>query len=286
MKTQKLRKQTKQSMLVLLLLASLNQFAQSIPNPSFETWTTTPFGATPVGWNAFGASKQTSGAQNGSNYIRLSNSGNGQEGLLMLGTVNSFTGTFKGGIPFSQAPISIDGFYKTSGMVAGDTLIMSALTSKSGSFVAFAEMYITANTTGWTSFSIPFFTIAPGPIDTLYFYTGSDEPSNGSSVTINAVLDLDNFSVSLLTGIDKSSVGTSFLVYPNPTSGQLNILSKDERATSVGITGPDGKLLSEAKLEMETTILDLQKYENGIYFYSILDDNRKVLLSNKFVLAK
>jgi hypothetical protein len=286
MKTNKLIKQAKQNMLAILLFASLSQSAQTIPNLSFETWTNTVFGATPTGWTAFNASQQTSGAQNGSKYIRLNNNVNGQEGLLMLGATNSFTGNIKGGVPFSQTPAAINGFYKTSGMAAGDTLTMTGMATKSGSFVAFANMYITANASGWTSFSMPFMAIIPGPADTLYFYASSDELSNGSNTVINAVLDLDNFSVSTITGIDKNSVGTSFLVYPNPAAGQLNILSKDQQATSIVITGLDGKVLDETKLDMGTTTIDLQKYENGIYFYSILDNEKEILLTSKFILAK
>ena len=104
--------------------------------------------------------------------------------------------------------------------------------------------------------------------------------------TIGSTLDLDNLSFQLVAGIDEHSIGTSFLVYPNPASNEFNIFSKDMSPTSVIITDAFGKTIDEILLNNEKTRIDLQKYSAGIYTYSILDDEKTKKLSSKFVVVK
>jgi hypothetical protein len=117
-----------QLLCLLSLFGSQNYKAQSgLNNLSFESWTTTPLGPTPTGWIGVNASQQTTGAQQGSSYLRITNTSSDQ-GIVMLGSTTSYTGNFNGGMPYNQNVASLNGFYKTSGMVTGDTISMTGYT--------------------------------------------------------------------------------------------------------------------------------------------------------------
>ena len=274
------------------LSATFNFTAQSgLSNLSFENWTTTAFGPSPSGWFGFNITKQTSGAQQGSNYVRINNLNNSQ-GAMMLGTITSLSGPIKGGAPCSQIPVAITGFFKTSGLVTGDKVGLTAYTSYLGSINALASFSQSINTAAWTSFSASFLLINPGPVDSVFVIASSGNLFGGGNNSSTAILDLDNISLGNITntntatGIDVQSLGTSFLVYPNPASGELNIISKDQNAVSLVITGLDGRIIEEQMILSEKTKVNLQNYESGIYFYVIQDEQKNTLLTNKFVVSK
>jgi len=203
----------------------------------------------------------------------------------MLGDMTTFTTTFKGGAPLTQKPLAVTGFFRTSGLVSADVVGLTAYTSKSGSINAIASFSQSSNVATWTSFSATFMTIGPGSVDSIFLVASTSNLFGGvGNNSISAVLDLDNLSLGITTAIDKNALGTAFLVYPNPASDELNIISKDTRAASVIITDLSGRILDEISLETEHTRIDLHTYARGIYFYSICNANRSSLLSNKFVV--
>ena len=274
----------KQLLPTLLLFGTLNYEAQSgLSNMSFEAWSVNALGNAPTGWLGFNVSHQTTGAQQGGSYVRISNTTN-EQGVLMLGTPTTFS-VIKGGAPCTQNLVSLTGFYKTSGMVSGDVVGLTSYTSKLGTINALATFTQNTNIASWTSFSMLFIALNPGPIDSLFIIASSSNLGGGGNNSISAVLDVDNFALAIPAGIDEKSLGTAFLVYPNPASSELNIISKEEKAVSIIITDLNGKRIDELFLDAEKIKVDLQNYERGIYFYSILDREKTTLLTNKFVVS-
>src|SRR3954470_2925164 len=100
---------------LLLCITSAFNAQSGLSNLSFETWTTTVLGSTPVGWFASNVTQQTTGAQNGTKYARLSQSSN-QSGFIFLGDMSHL------GAPIAANPTVLTGFYKTSGMNPGDEM--------------------------------------------------------------------------------------------------------------------------------------------------------------------
>jgi hypothetical protein len=277
---------TNRLFLFFILFASLSSTAQiGLSNLSFENWGPSPFGTAPNGWLAFNASQQTSGAQNGTKFVRLTNS-NFSTGTIILGTAPASATSITGGVPYTQTPLAISGFYKTAGIVSPYVVGISARTSFAGNTTAYASFTVGTNVATWTSFSESFFAFIPA-VDSLFIVATSANFGGGSSTnSASVVFDLDNFSLSTTTGIDERSVGTSFIVYPNPATTQLNIISKDEKASLLIITDVNGKLLDEISITSEKTSVDLEKYNNGIYFYSIRNPENAVLFTSKFVVTR
>jgi len=278
-----------QLLCLLSFFGSQNYKAQlGLTNLSFESWTTTPLGPTPTGWISGNASQQSTGAQQGTSYLRVTNTSS-YPGIAILGATTTYTGDFNGGVTFTQTPVLISGFYKTSGLVYGDTITMMSYTSKASIMNALATYTQATNVNTWTSFSMSFNQINPGPVDSLFMMLSSGDMFGAVDNSLSATLDVDNLSLSTsatTTGLDKHAIGTAFLVYPNPASSELTIVSKDEKAVALIIRDINGKQVEEISLEKEKTTLDLRKYEAGVYFYSILDKEKRSLLNSRLVIVK
>lgn len=275
----------KQLLLLLFALISLQYQSQlGLNNMSFENWSNNLIGPAPTGWFGTGLTKKTSGAQQGSNYVSLT-SGTNNSGFMMLGVISGLSGTFTGGTPYSQMPVSISGFYKASGTGTASTVpFMNAYTKESGQVNMMAMMSFSVDQSNWTSFSAQFFPINgnTSTVDSMFimFNTGNF----GSS----PVLDLDNLSLLAANpvGIDAQSVGTSFLVYPNPAQNELNIVSKNEKAVSLSLMSLDGKLVKSEKLQEGDNKINLENYPAGIYIYQIMDQDQNILLRSKVTLQR
>ena len=275
------------TILFLALFTQVN--AQGgITNLSFENWGPGIVGLQPNGWFGMAVSRISSGAQQGTHYVRIATtstaSSNNNDGMLMLGYA---VGTsFYSGAPITQKPISINGFYKASGLGVGDSVGVYSVLEGQGSYISFTEFIANSNKTSCTSFSSSIINYTQTP-DTIEIYAYSNaQVFGGGPNKIGSTLDLDNLSFVYATGIDELSVGTAFMVFPNPATSELTIISKDENATKVVISDLYGKVIKEIDMTDEKTQVDLESISSGVYVYSIMSKEKTKLLSNKFVIAK
>ena len=76
-------------------------------------------------------------------------------------------------------------------------------------------------------------------------------------------------------------------LYPNPTSGVLFISYSITAEATLEITDASGRLLLKSKLEStsSSTKVDLSLFQNGIYFYRILEET-SILNNGKIILMK
>src|SRR4051812_1599679 len=112
----------KKLLFVLVFIVSINSKAQTgVTNLSFENWSNTIFGYEPNGWFGITISQQTVGAQQGTSYARImttSTVSSGFDGVMSLATISS--SNIVNGAAYNQKPVSISGFYKTSGLGVND----------------------------------------------------------------------------------------------------------------------------------------------------------------------
>jgi PKD repeat protein/photosystem II stability/assembly factor-like uncharacterized protein len=91
-------------------------------------------------------------------------------------------------------------------------------------------------------------------------------------------LFIDNISISGPVGIDERQNGErSFSLYPNPTSGNINLLfHQDLGETHIGIYNLQGHLITSSLLperkSKTTHLLDLTGYSKGMYFIKVTSD--------------
>lgn len=280
---------SKNLLFVFGLFFTLGSLAQSgISNMSFENWSSTTWGFAPSGWIGINTAQQTTGAHKGNKYVRLTNTSFNQ-GMLMLGTASTAT-VLKGGAPISQMPTALNGFVKTSGLASGDFVGVQIYTSDNGTINALGTYTIDTNLSLWTSFSVPLTIFgASSNVDTVYIVATSGKmgPSSGTN-SLSATLDVDDFWLEgvNMTGIENVSLGTAFMVYPNPTSDVLHVISKNEEASLIKINGIDGKLITELPIRDERAEIDLKDLATGFYFYTIVDAGNTILLTGRFAVTR
>jgi hypothetical protein len=102
-----------------------------------------------------------------------------------------------------------------------------------------------------------------------YTLTGTD--ANGCSSTAQVAIGID-----ACTGISSFAEGTSLMVYPNPTSGQLTVESNYAGNEILEITDVTGRILRTLICGPEQTSICLADLPGGIYYARLQHDNRTV----------
>ena len=89
-----------------------------------------------------------------------------------------------------------------------------------------------------------------------------------------------------IQGVNELDASSAIAVYPNPTSGKINIHSVDSRIQSFDIYNPLGeKVCSSALSSSQSCIsIDLSKEQNGIYFLQM--QTNEGIVNKKIVIQK
>ena len=97
---------------------------------------------------------------------------------------------------------------------------------------------------------------------TINFETTDDE---GNDVSCSFELTVEK-----VLSIDDSPISNGLSLFPNPSSGTLNIVSENENLNTVTIADVTGKvLLSIVKLDVAELVVDVSAFSKGIYFVNI-----------------
>lgn len=182
----------------------------STPNGGFETWTTTNF-EFPTGYEhsnretfyrcgLFNAVKTTD-AYNGSFALQLTTIGcSADTSFGYIVNVSNPSGaspcTWTGGIPFSQMPSGIRGYYK-SNIMAGDSAVILLVFKSGGICLGMYEVKFSGAQSVYTAFNYTFnppLAVAP---DTLIFAIASSDVFNNVAVA-GSMIQVDSLS---LTGV-------------------------------------------------------------------------------------
>ena len=99
-----------------------------------------------------------------------------------------------------------------------------------------------------------------------YFLTVTDE---------NHCSAIDSVYISRYTAIDNNEAVSGFLIFPNPSSGVVNITVKNaENPVILEIVSEEGKVVYEQKLEISsqdfTGMIDLTGLDTGIYYIRLI----------------
>lgn len=78
---------------------------------------------------------------------------------------------------------------------------------------------------------------------------------------------------------------TSYNVYPNPATSNLNFSSSSDDVKQVSVFDITGKLLIKLNLEEGKAKLDVSNLNEGLYLYTFSDKNQKTLKTGKFTVS-
>lgn len=282
-------KKTIQSIFAAMFVAS-SALAQ-IPNSGFENWTTVGAYSNPDGWgtmnnttaiaSVYTATKGTPGSP-GASYLKLTSktvSGFGVvNGIAVSGVLDSMTMTPKSGFAYATRPASLTG--KWQHMIYGSSQgsIQVTLTRWDSGMsmrmpVASGSVTLSGMAMSWANFTIPLTYVDGNNPDTCIIVM----KASGSAPTNNDYLWVDNLAFSgSVTGIENhESFVTDMVVYPNPSSENVNFKFniKTAQQVSIEITDINGKLIRSTnfgKIQGETTqSMNISGIAKGTYFVKI-----------------
>ncbi|RLD55950.1 MAG: hypothetical protein DRJ05_12095 [Bacteroidetes bacterium] len=85
-------------------------------------------------------------------------------------------------------------------------------------------------------------------------------------------------------GINTNEMASQISVYPNPTSGMVQISKPGIDFSQITIMSITGSVVMETELNSEISTLDLQDLEAGIYFMVFSDKNNSNIISKKLII--
>ncbi|MCW3102994.1 MAG: hypothetical protein JWO09_1434 [Bacteroidetes bacterium] len=86
------------------------------------------------------------------------------------------------------------------------------------------------------------------------------------------------YEISVMTGIEKTGIGLSMSVYPNPSSELVTLSVKDLSATQMSYILSDarGRLIKQDKLSGTETIISMMELNKAAYIITVMDGTNTV----------
>lgn len=257
------------------LTAISEPFPDALPNHGMEDWydLTTEEAD---GWNSFNslllaafgelAVTKTTVAHSGSFAARLETHAIGTDslpGIISNGTL-SLTGVSQG-VPFSDTPTSLDGWFQYEPQGA-DTARIYALFTNMGVPAGSAYVELTGTVAAWTAFSAP--VIMPFTPDTVRI-TISSGGHPGS------VLRLDDIAFTGLSTDLPVLDASALIIQPNPVEAQMEVwIPQDLQVDRYRVFDPLGRVALEGRLIVPSgrNVLDVAPLASGRYVLELMDD--------------
>ena len=230
-------------------------FAQSIPDSTFESWTS----GKPTGWDATNISmglsvvtvtQETTNPQSGTSSCKMETKsllGTTVPGLITLGTIHiGNPSTITGGIPFHYIPTKLKGYYKGTPATGDQGFIGVGLSKVIGGVrdtIGQGYQYFPTAAAVWTPFEVDITWASSDVPDSLNIIISSSDPTPTGNPVVGSLFWVDSlyFEYSLV-GINESSK-PMFEVshcYPNPFSNE----------TTVNFTSPDNSVYDFSVMNM------------------------------------
>lgn len=100
---------------------------------------------------------------------------------------------------------------------------------------------------------------------------------------MNGCTDSQSFTLDFI-GIEEAGK-TAVKFYPNPAKETINF-EVNESVKTIQIMDYTGKLISEIAVKNAVETLSLDGFANGLYFFRLVDQQNKLVLTDRFVVAK
>lgn len=294
--------------IALFLIASVG-FSQQIPNNDFETWGANSYGTQdPVSWSSsnyeqtviiytFTWNTTTPAAgYSGTNSAKLVTksqnvSGIGDivfPGLITLGdfTVDLLnqTADISGGIPFTDRPTSMRGYYKYTPSGSDTAFIGVGFSSATTAFDTIGSGYMEEINTvsAWTPFNIPItWTTTDAPDSMNIVIMSSTAAQNVAHVGSTLYVDSLWFDYTPVTNVKESTTRENTVeIYPNPASNQLTIdfgtVSKSVQLAVYNTLGTKVMGCSYKDIPGQVN-LNTSSLQGGVYLVKIQSDQVKTV---------
>ncbi|MHB8261546.1 MAG: T9SS type A sorting domain-containing protein [Bacteroidia bacterium] len=295
---------------ISIFVAALVSNAQQLTNGGFETWS----GSVPNSWGTMDAAlaaassfcaggttvTQSSVPHSGSFAVTLATKATTcatVPGIIEYGSmavnISTSSAIFKG-LPYTSSPTSAT-YWIFGTVAANDTALTQILLTKwntvSNSRDTIGRGYdqilstsgLSASTYTMRTVTITYTTTPPAP-DTIQYLVIS---SIKKTATVGNTITVDDINLLFTTGIESlHATQAANIAYPNPAVSQITISSTNEKAKYAKVYDLTGRLITTHELTNKTATLDVNAFENGMYLYSITDENNHTLSTSKFSVSK
>ncbi len=270
-------------MFLILGISKLSE-AQNVatPNPGFENWTQVGNHFDPNNWNTlnpntgilgvFTCTRATGADVHSGTYaIKLTTksvfgvTANGIASTASLITTPPYGVT--GGIPYTQRPDSIVGWYKSNPISTADSgFVQFVLLDGANDTVGFVRNYMPNTPVAtYTRFSMPitYFSTAT-PVLSYWILSSSNPvtPQVNSSIIIDDIDLIFNPS-----GINEASEIAPFQILSNLIDDEIEISNTSGKSTQMKIFDSAGRLAFIKDVQPGSERISLQQLNSGVYFY-------------------
>ena len=204
-------------------------------------------------------------------------------GVLFTGTINVVTQKIAEKIPFTL-PVATYNFYYQYYPVGGDTAFCTVVYTRNDSTIAVGKTTIAGTVSTWTAGSVTMFTLKSGLPDSIGIMFSSSSwihthPHPGSEFYVD---DATNTGIPSIFGNNDAVT-----VYPNPAKNEVTIaISGTIQGSHVEVYDITGKAIGTYSMHNDMLTINTQSFNNGIYFYRLLDDSGNQLKTGKFSVVK
>ena len=289
----------------ILFISISGIMAQATPNAGFEAWTygsgSTPY-QTPDNWNTLNSTTAQFGVitceresnppdtYSGLASIKLitkSVLGQTTNGLATTGTIVLSPPSITGGIAYTSRPDSIVGFYKYTSVSADNGFAEIQLLGAGGDTdtVGYARFKTPAvSVGGYTRFAKAITYKKTNAVVTSKWVLSSS--ADATTHFVNSTLWIDNLQLVLNPSNVVEQQSLELSVGPNPTSSTIIIKNPMLSKASISVYDVTGrKVLTQSVFNLVNT-LDITAFPEGMYIYSIIDENSTILKTNKLIFRK
>ena len=267
--------------LIFILTAGVAQ-AQTIPNGSFEDWTSVNGYPEPVDWATFNVLSflfqadytviQETPGVDGDYYLKLASQTNPLDGTMLpavayVGSFNFGTETGFAGFPVSNVPSFLSGSYRSS-LIDGDVSGIGCFftrwnnASNTADTIAIGSLEINTNVSSWTPFDISIIPMMTGTPDTcnIIMVTG------GGEVLAGSVLEVDDLHFSGNVNSVESQVSAPIRIYPNPFTESIMLdLRQMSNTSEVMIFDAQGRQIEQFRQNNTAQLIPLSHLAAGLY---------------------
>jgi hypothetical protein len=297
------------TLISILSVSITGLWAQATPNPGFESWTHTSsiLGAydTPNNWNCANSSTGSTGvitvlkstsAHSGSFAAELITKqipapfSQLVPGMITTGTINTTSQTITGGIAYTLRPDSITGWYKytpqggENGFIAFDLFGSASGNSDTIAKAGFSTPAATVGTFTRFAAALTYTTTTTPVVNSMWLLSSSN--NDGLATSVGSILYVDDLSLVFNpTGVTEQEK-PEFTISPNPVVDHFvikNVLGTKALFILYDVTG---RKVSEEKINNATTVINVSTLPNGVYSYSVTDENNTTIKGGKLIIQK
>lgn len=203
-------------------------------------------------------------------------------GIISTGKFNVQNENVSGGLPYTQRPDSMYGWYEYFPAKGDSTDIQFGVYDSAGNTIGLGSFVAGDTVKAYKRFSVPITYFSKAIPDTSRWLLSS---SNGHKSFPGSTLFIDDLGLTGVTGINTlAAANFSISVFPNPSSGFIIVNNPKLVQGILSIFTETGTEIKQFLLNNDKQNIDVHDLAAGNYLYSITNSNGENIADGKIIL--